>query len=375
MLISNNKLYTLVFGMDGNINVYDFRKNIVFSTNIQNGNRLIANNAGFVSIYDNNNNVVWSPPNLSFNNSPGITGGAYLVLEDDGTITIYRLISVQRNITSVINGKTNLNDMSRTYPVTVWESQNNIRYNIADLNNQCPVCNQQSSTPYETQKSCNCDVPLTSISNYVNSFITNKTTGQTMYMSNPVTQTSMQQSGVSTQTATATVTTTPIQQNQIAAYIQINGTNYNQNQFKNISINYVSSLDRFINPIQYPKLKSVTAQGSSVPQQFNILNSNNQIINPQNKVQLYLTTLTYQIPNLYSTSAIGKITSTNGFNVTNNIISNPLSSNMIPVSAQVFTTKPINGTIQIYYGNINGSGVGLPDQITPPFLPTNYIFH
>ena len=69
------------------------------------------------------------------------------------------------------------------------------------------------------------------------------------------------------------------------------------------------------------------------------------------------------------------MTSTNNKYIGMSQIANPMSSNMISVTAQMLTVRPMNGNIKIYYGNINGSGVGIEDQITPPFIQKEYCYY
>jgi hypothetical protein len=227
---------------------------------------------------------------------------------------------------------------------------------------KCPVCDEIQCKPYMTQKTCNCEIPLALISGYIDGMLSNKNTGYNQYLSTPL-QTETQKTATAAQIQTVNTSDLYF---QIPNYPLLSIKQLQKNP--NININYNNTLNKRIDPLQYPKLKSVMANAVSKPITINVL-QNNKIVNT---VQAFSTDLTYKIPNLYYSTKSNNIYSSI-IVVTLRQISNPLPNDFINVKvSNIITNKPINGQIKVYYGNINGSSIGNQDQVSPPYLPEGY---
>jgi hypothetical protein len=204
ILTSLNKLYTAQFE-SGNFVVRDFNNNKLFETKTTTGIKLYPDIYGQIQILDKNNKFVWSSvrlPKVVITQSP-----TNLVLENDGSLHVKRQLTYQQNIQEIrsVNGKNLPPDKffsSYSEPDTIWQTPNNISYSKNDLNKNCPpqqsctqqactqqacpVCETQTNKAYHTDKTCNCETPLASVSNYVKSLMENKNTGYSTYMSNPL---------------------------------------------------------------------------------------------------------------------------------------------------------------------------------------------
>jgi hypothetical protein len=156
-MLSSNKLYKLVFSHSGNLILKNIGGDTIYHVLSFKGDKLLVQPNGRVILYDDKRDPVWVPDTTSL---PYVQGNLAFLVDNDGKIKVVRQM--------VINDMENGKKKEREYTITVWQSDNKVldyEYNlITQLKKECSDCKNKFSSASMTNKTCNCDTPVASIS-------------------------------------------------------------------------------------------------------------------------------------------------------------------------------------------------------------------